>query len=120
MIVSVTGLKTKGFFATIYFWWLAIPCFRQARAAKGNLFCQTKTINGYHHTLTVWKSRKHMKHYVLSGKHRKAMGQFAKIAIGSTISYESETMPDWSSAYQYWQAKARDYEGNNAPPKTGN
>ena len=109
MIVSVTGLKTKGFFSSLYFWWLAVPCFRQARMAKGNLFCQTKTINGYHHTLTVWKSRKHMKHYVLSGKHRKAMGQFAKIATGSTISYESDNIPDWATAYARWQVEAQTY-----------
>ena len=50
-----------------------------------------------------------MKHYVLSGKHRKAMGEFAKIATGSTISYESDTIPDWATAHARWQAEAQGY-----------
>ena len=120
MIVSVTGLKTKGILASLYFWWLAVPCFRQARSAKGNLFCETKTIHGYHHTLTVWKSRKHMKHYVLSGKHRQAMGQFAKIATGSTISYESDIMPDWAEAHARWQADACGYDDRHESKDSDN
>ena len=53
MYVSVTGLKTIGFIGWIRFWMLAIPAFRAAQKAEGCLICETKTLNGYHHTFTV-------------------------------------------------------------------
>lgn len=109
MIISVTGLKTKGFFAYLRFMWLAVPAFRQAKRAKGNLFCETRTIDGVAHTLTVWKDRKSMKHFVLTGPHRKAMGEFAKIATGATITYEQDSLPSWQEALQEWRAKAEWY-----------
>lgn len=109
MIVSVTGLKLKNKWAWFHFWRLAIPSFRQAQKAKGNLFCETKTINGVQHTLTAWQSRKHLKHYVLSGAHRKAMGHFSKIATGATITFESEEMPTWQDAIGRWEQDAQWY-----------
>ena len=109
MIVSVTGLRTKGPLSTIRFWLLAIPAYRQAKRARGNLAVQIKTIDGVRHTLTAWKDRKHMKHYVLSGAHRKAMGQFAKIATGSTISFEADSVPTWQEARMRWEDEAKGY-----------
>ena len=111
MIVSVTGLRTKGLWSYFRFWRLAVPAYRQAKVAKGNLFVQTKTVQGIQHTLTVWKDRKSLKHYILSGAHRKAMGAFAAIATGATITYESDEMPDWDSALEKWRAEAKWYEG---------
>ena len=109
MIISVTGLRTKGLASYLRFWLLAVPAFRQAQAAKGNLFCQTKSHNGVQHTLTAWKSRKHMKHYVLSGAHRKAMGQFAKIATGAIVTFEAEEVPSWQDAIAKWESEAKWY-----------
>ena len=58
MYVSVTGLKPKGFIARIRFWITTLPASRAAQMADGILFCDFKTRNGYHHTLTVWKTKK--------------------------------------------------------------
>lgn len=93
----------------IRFWFLAVPAFRQAKRAKGNLMVKTKTVQGVQHTLSVWKDRKHMKHYVLSGAHRKAMGQFSKIATGATITFESDEVPTWQSALERWRSEAEWY-----------
>ena len=109
MIISVTGLRTKGLMATFRFWLLAVPAYRQAKAAKGNFAVHIKTIDGVRHTLTAWKDRKHMKHYVLSGAHRKAMGQFAKIATGSTVTFEADSPPDWQEARKRWEEEAQGY-----------
>ena len=109
MIVSVTGLKTTSFWGLIRFWILAVPAFRQAQRARGNLFVETKSFAGVRHTLTVWKDRKSMKHYVLSGAHRKAMGAFAKIATGATITYESDEIPNWEQALEKWRNEAEWY-----------
>ena len=111
MIISVTGLRTKGLWAYLKFWRLAVPAFRQAKVAKGNLLTATRTEQGVQHTLTVWKDRKSLKHYVLSGAHRKAMGSFAEIATGATITYESDEMPQWESALEKWRNEAEWYEG---------
>ena len=53
MYVSVTGIKTKGFISWVRFWMLAIPASTGAQKAEGILFCEFKTCNEYHHTLTV-------------------------------------------------------------------
>ena len=53
MYISITGLKPKNFLSKIKFWMLAIPSFRAAQKADGNLFCEVKEVNGYKHTLTA-------------------------------------------------------------------
>ena len=53
MYVSVTGLKAKGFLAAIRFWLLAVPAFKQAKSSGGVLFCEVKSVGGFHHTLTI-------------------------------------------------------------------
>ena len=57
MYVSVTGLKAKGFLAAIRFWLLAVPAFKQAKSSGGVLFCEVKSVVGFHHTLTIWKTK---------------------------------------------------------------
>ncbi len=81
MYVSVTGLKTKGFVGWIRFWMLAIPSFRAAQKAEGCLICETKILNGYHHTLTVWRNKKSMMNYRASPVHLKAMKVFSHICM---------------------------------------
>src|SRR6056300_680500 len=96
MYVSVTALKTRGFFSAIRFWLLAVPTFRQAKSSKGVLFCEVKTVDGFHHTLTAWETKKEMK-------------VFPKIATGSTIGYEADEIPSWSEALENWRKQAVNY-----------
>ena len=42
MYIAITGLKPKNFFSKLRFWFLAIPSFRAAQKAEGNLFCEVK------------------------------------------------------------------------------
>jgi hypothetical protein len=78
MYVSVTALKAKGFLAAIRFWLLAVPAFKQAKSSGGVLFCEVKSVGGFHHTLTIWKTKKDMRKFVLSPIHRKAMKIFSQ------------------------------------------
>lgn len=57
MYISITGLKTLNFLSEVKFWWYAIPSFRAAQKASGNIFCETKIVENYKHTLTAWKSK---------------------------------------------------------------
>lgn len=108
MIISVTGLRAKGLISWLRFWRLAVPAYRQAKQAKGNLYLAVRRIDGVEHTLTAWKDRKHMTHYVLSGAHRKAMAQFAQIATGATVTFESDEVPSWDEALAKWHKAAMD------------
>ena len=108
MYVSVTGLRLKSLKHLATFWRHAIPSFRQAQTAPGNLFCETKRRGKFQHTLTVWQDRKAMKAYVASGPHLKAMAVFGAIADGKTFGWEAETMPDWAEALARWDAEAKD------------
>ena len=98
MYVSVTALKTRGFLSAIRFQLLAVLVFKQARSSAGILFCEVKSVDGFHHTLTAWKTKKDMRKFGLSPIRRKAMRIFSKIATGSTIDYQTDKMPTWDQA----------------------
>ena len=108
MYVSVTGLKAKGLTGLARFAILAPAAFKEAEVANGNLFCQTKTRDGWHHTLTVWESKTDMMAYRKSPKHLKAMKVFSQIAIGKVHGYETETQPGWMAALKEYDKHARD------------
>jgi hypothetical protein len=105
--ISLTGLKPKGFFAYFRFWLLAIPSFRQAQTALGNLYCDVKKVQEYQCTITAWESRELMLNFMRSGAHLKAMKAFHQIAIGPTYGYESETIPSWEEAYALLMEKGK-------------
>lgn len=102
MYISVTGLKLTSPKYFLRFWRHALPSFKQAEAAEGNVFSAVKSVDGYHHTITVWESKKAMKAYVASGAHRKAMGQFSGIATGKITAWEGEDIPTWDEALERW------------------
>lgn len=107
MYISLTGLKPKSFSAYIRFWFLAIPSFRQAQTAPGNLHCDVRKVKEYQCTITAWESREVMLDYLRSGAHLKAMKAFTKIATGPTYGYESDTIPSWEEAYALLTEKGK-------------
>ena len=98
MYISVTALKARGFLSAIRFWLLAVPVFKRAKSSVGILFCEVKSVDGFHHTLAAWKTKTDMRKFVLSQVHQKEMKIFPKIATGSTIGYETDKMPTWDEA----------------------
>ena len=106
MYVSATALKTRGFLSAIRFRLLAVPVFKQARSSAGILFCEFKSVDGFHYTLTAWKIKKYIRKFVLSPAHQKAMKIFPKIATGSTIGYETDKMPNLGEALLMWRKTA--------------
>ena len=109
MYVSVTALKANGFWSAIRFWLLAVPAFKHAKSSAGVLFCEVESVDGFHHSLTVWETKKDMRTFVLSPIHRKAMKMFPKIATGSTIGYETDKVPRWEEALLIWRQSAVNY-----------
>ena len=109
MYVSVTGLKPKGFIARIRFWITILPASRAAQMADGILFCDFKTRNGYHHTLTVWKTKKDMMVYRSSPAHLRAMKNMSQIGSGKVFGYEAESIPNWEDALTELESNARVY-----------
>lgn len=108
MYVSVTGLRTKGFVAWVRFWMLAIPAFRAAQTAEGCLVCETKTLNGCHHTFTVWRDKISMMKFRASPAHLKTMKVFSQIAYGKVYGYEASGVPSWNDALEAFNEHARD------------
>ena len=93
----------------IRFWLLAVPVFKRAKSSVGILFCEVKSVDGFHHTLTAWETKKDMQKFVLSPIHRKATKIFPKIAKGSTIGFETDKMPTWDEALLMWRKTAVNY-----------
>jgi len=107
--VSITGLRPKNFLAYFLFWRHAIPSKIQADSAEGLLYSDLKKINKIEHTLTVWKSKEHMKKYIYSGSHIKAIKVFKKIATGKTFGYESDRIPSWDEVHKLWLEEGKEY-----------
>lgn len=106
--VSVTGLTLRRWWHAPRFWWHAVPSFRQAQRAPGNLKAETRAVDGVKHTLTVWSDRDAMRTYLVTGPHLKAMRSFRSIAVGKTLGYWAEAMPSWDEALARWRAEARE------------
>lgn len=109
MYISLTGLKPKNFISFFRFWRYAVPSFRQAQTAKGNLSLSAKRIKGYQCTVTSWESREVMLEFMRSGAHLEAIKQFHKIATGRTYGYESDQVPTAEEAFRLLMEKGKDY-----------
>ena len=103
MYISITGIKYKGLFQDLRFWINTIPSFIDAKKANGNIFCDQKKIEDYHHTLTAWKDKTYMLNYIKGKAHSKAMKNFKLIGTGSTFGYESDQIPNWDEALNKWK-----------------
>lgn len=106
--VSITGLQVRRFWHVPTFWRHAIRSMAQARKAPGNISAQARTINGVHHTLSVWTDKAAMRTYLSTGAHLDAMRLFPKIATGKVIGYATTNIPDWSEVHAIWVAQGRD------------
>ena len=80
-----------------------MPSFTAARKANGNLFCDAKKINGYHHTLTAWENKSKMIDYLRGKHHALAMKNFRFIGTGSVHGYEDKILPNWDDAIKKWK-----------------
>lgn len=107
--VSITGLRPKNFWSIFRFWRHAIPSKLQADQAPGILFSDVRKINGFQHTLTAWESKDHMKAYIHSGAHLKALKVFTNIAQGKTFGFESDRIPAWEEVHELWLKNGKEY-----------
>jgi heme-degrading monooxygenase HmoA len=65
----------------------------QGQSASGNISAEARTVNGVHHTLSVWSDEEAMRAFLTSGAHLKAMRAIRSIATGRTFGYASERLP---------------------------
>ncbi len=106
--VSITGLKLNKAYHTPRFWYHAVRSMIQAKAASGNISAEARTINGIHHTMTVWESKDAMRAYLVAGAHLKAMKSFKAMATGKVLGFEADRAPPWDEVHALWQAKGRE------------
>jgi len=105
--VSITGLRLSRRRHAVRFWWHAVQAMRQAHSADGNLFADTRTINGVHHTLSAWRDQAAMQAYLVAGAHRRAMRAYPSIGTGATVGFLSDRIPDWDDVHNIWQRQGR-------------
>lgn len=100
MIIAITELKLKSPIHWFPFIAKAIPSFNQAIASEGVLHHETSSKGWrYQRTLTAWESEAHMRKFVVSGAHLKAMKSFSKLANGSRYTHwVAHEVPSWEEA----------------------
>lgn len=94
--VSITGLRLRRPWPAPAFGVHAIRAMAQARAAPGAIAASARTIDGVHHTLSVWTGRAAMRAHLTTGAHLAAMRRFPGIATGETVGFAAREIPDWS------------------------
>lgn len=106
--VSITGLKVLRVWHTPIFWRLAVASMAQARMDPGCLSAEARTMNGIHHTRSLWRDQQSMRDYLRAGAHLRAMKQFKRIGTGKTLGYEADELPDWDDLHALWHAQGRE------------
>lgn len=105
--VSITGLQVRRVWHIPSFWSIAMKSMVQARNAPGNISADARTINGVHHTLSVWTNKDAMRAYLTTGPHLEAMRLFPSIATGKVVGYQTNRIPDWSEIKAIWRDHGR-------------
>lgn len=105
--VSITGLQVRRVWHIPSFWSHAMKSMVQARSAAGNISADARTINGVHHTLSVWIDKPAMRAYLTAGPHLEAMRLFPSIATGKVVGYFAPRAPDWSEVHAIWLEQGR-------------
>jgi len=100
--VSITGLRVNKFYHYLKFFWLAVRVMSQARQSSGLIRVEARTINGVHHTMSIWENKSFMSKFLMTGAHLEAMQAFKHIATGKTIGFTTATPPDWSQVHNIW------------------
>lgn len=80
----------------------------QAQSCEGLISADARTINGIHHTLSIWENESCMRRYLVAGAHLRAMRAFKQIATGKTIGYVTTDPPDWSKVHDIWLRDGQD------------
>ena len=106
--VSITGLRVRRFWYVPTFWRHAVASMAQAQRAEGCLGASAKTINGVHHTRSIWRTQEDMRSYLGSGAHLEAMYVFSRIATGKTLGFVTTDIPNWDEVHRLWVTKGRD------------
>ncbi len=106
--VSITGLRVRRIWHTPIFWRYALAAMAQARQDPGCLIAEARTIDGVHHTRSLWRDQQAMKNYLRNGAHLRAMQQFNRIATGKTLGYAADALPEWDDLHQMWLERGRE------------
>ena len=94
MVVSATEIKLKGIQGYIRFFLNVRKIVKQLRQADGLIFVKTKGLR----TLTGWSDYDSMKKFRNNGPHLDAMRNIKRIGVGGSVTWESETEPNWQEA----------------------
>lgn len=105
--ISITGLRLKSALHGPRFWYHAVRSLRQAQMAPGNILAEARTIDGVHHTRSVWDTRTSMITYLRSGAHLRAMAVFPQIATGKVTGLALPYIPDWAEVRAIWERDGR-------------
>ncbi|MEL7098329.1 MAG: hypothetical protein AAGM84_05815 [Pseudomonadota bacterium] len=111
MYISVTGLRLNTVLSLPVFWRYTLPAMVAARRAPGNLSADARKVGAVHHTLSTWESRAHMRAYLRSPSHARAMPRFAKIATGRVVGWDAAARPEWDEALHRLATQGRDVYG---------
>jgi hypothetical protein len=107
LYISITGLRVKSGFATMRFWWFTVRAMIQAKKAIGNISADARSVDGTHHTLSVWRDRDSMLAYLRSGSHLRAMQNYKSLGTGSVYGFHAVKAPSWETALKLWREHGR-------------
>ncbi len=105
--ISITGLQLRRMWHAPIFWRHAFSSMTQAQRANGCLGASARTINGIHHTRSIWRDRDAMLAFLHTGAHLKAVKAFRTIATGKTLGFTAMEIPNWDEVHELWLSEGR-------------
>lgn len=79
----------------------------QAKTAAGHVSSDACSINGIHHTVSVWQTKEAMRAYLVAGAHLEAMKIHNEISTGRVLGFGADATPPWSRVHELWDANGR-------------
>lgn len=111
--VSITRLRLRSPLFLPLFIRHAIPSSQQSATAPGNVLTQTRNQGlTTFWTFTIWQDEAAMRHYMVSGAHRKAMPTLSQMCDeASTVHWVQDNyeLPSWEEIRRRMVANGRVY-----------
>lgn len=107
--IFIMGLRLKGLWYVLKFWWYVMLFFVQVCDVEGNIFIEVCRIDCVYYMFMVWISEIVMKWFLYCGVYCKVIKIFFKIVIGSICGYVFSQILIWDEVVVYWKEYGWDY-----------
>ncbi len=108
MLITITSIRLKSLFGFFRLSNHGRKISKQAKQSKGFVKMKNTGFGYEHFTLSVWENAEDRKAFYISGAHKEAMKESARLATELRFfTYEADALPNWKEAKAILHEKGR-------------